>query len=218
MKLSAESKAIQAGIKMTNLLILNLLWVLGSLPVLTIGTSTIAATSCCLKLAEDREDTSMWRAYWRAWRDNLGHGIALTLLMAICAWAVWMNHQLFAKLEGNPLPFLLAAVALVALALPHVLYVFALEARYENAVVRQLANSRGICLRFPLKTLGLVGMLALQGLLWFAVSPFVTYLGIFMGPILAIYTVAQVSMPLFRTLEGNANASDGFSAGAERDW
>ena len=218
MKLTVDSPFITAGIKMTNLLILNLLWLLGCVPLLTIGTSTIAATSVALKLSEDRADVSMWQQYWAAWRANLPHGIALTLIAAAGGWAAWMNHQLFAQVDGNPIGFLIAAILIVVLLAVHLLYAFALEARYANGLAATLANSRHIAVRFPVKTLGLVGILVVQGLLWFAVSPLVTYVGLFIGPILAIYTVAQVAMPIFRTLEGNAHATDGFAVGAGRDW
>ena len=57
MKLRVDSPVIQAGIKLTNLLILNLYWVIGCLPVLTIGASTAAAFTVTLKMTEDREGT-----------------------------------------------------------------------------------------------------------------------------------------------------------------
>ena len=55
MKLRVDSPIIQAGIKLTNLLILNLYWVIGCLPLVTIGASTTAAFSVTLKMTEDGE-------------------------------------------------------------------------------------------------------------------------------------------------------------------
>ena len=62
-----DSPIISAGIKLTNLLILNLYWVIGCLPVITIGTSTIAAFSVTLKMTEDREGASMTVQFWKAY-------------------------------------------------------------------------------------------------------------------------------------------------------
>jgi uncharacterized iron-regulated membrane protein len=38
-----------------------------------------------------------------------------------------------------------------------------------------------------------------------------TYAGLFFGPILAILTVSQVIMPIFRKLEQDSNSNDGFT-------
>ena len=76
-----DSPIISAGIKLTNLLILNLYWVIGCLPVITIGTSTIAAFSVTLKMTEDREGASMTVQFWKAYVKNLKHGIPLSLIL-----------------------------------------------------------------------------------------------------------------------------------------
>ena len=211
MKLNMDSPWITAGIKVTNLLILNLYWVIGCLPVVTAGASTIAAFEVTLKMAEDREDPGMTRAFWSAYRKNLKHGIVLTLILAAGCYSVWLDFQMFNKLQGNPVGFLILAIAVIVLLAVHFLYVFALEARYENTVLNSLSNSRRICARFFLRTLGLAGILALQYLLFTQVSLFLMYSGLFFAPILAIYTVSQISMPIFHKLENDRNANDGFT-------
>ena len=51
MKFRIDSPFIQMGIKITNLLILNFFWVIGCIPIITIGTSTIAAFTVTLKMS-----------------------------------------------------------------------------------------------------------------------------------------------------------------------
>lgn len=218
MKLQMDSPFVQAGIKMTNLLIVNLCWVLGSLPLVTVGASTIAANTVLLRMVENREDVGIFRAFWRAWVQNLGHGVVLTLLLGAAAYSTWMSWQLFEKLPDNPLGFLILAIVIIFLAIVHFVYVFSLEARYKNTIVRALQNSRMICMKYYLKTLGLIGILAVQAAFFLLVSPVITYVGIFVWPALAMYTTCQIALPVFRELEGNAYADDGFSSDAERDW
>lgn len=213
MKLRIDSPIITTGIKLSNLLILNLYWVIGCLPIITIGASTIAAFTVTLKMTEDREDPGMTVQFWSAYVRNLKHGIPLTLILAAAAYSVWIDWQLFEKLENNPIGFLILAMLVIFLLLLHYLYVFALEARYENRLLSNLANSRKICVRFFLRTLGLAGILVVQFLLFTQVAPFLTYIGIFCCPILMIYTVSQISMPIFRRLEADNTAHDGFSIG-----
>ena len=216
MKLRADSPFVQAGIKVTNLLILNIFWIVGCLPIVTIGVSTIAAYTVTLRMAEDREGIDMTRQFWEAYVANLKHGIALTLIFGVAAYAIWMNFQMFNKLSDNPIIFLILAILMILLVLVHGLYVFALEARYENGLLAGFANARRIFVRFFPRTLGLVGILFIQFLLFFETSPILIYVAIFVAPILAIYTTSQISMTIFRKLDQDSCATDALNISADR--
>lgn len=211
MNLKIDSPIVEHGTRIVNLLILNFYWIVGSLPIVTAGASTIAAFSVTLKMTEDRDGMSMTRQFWSAWAKNMKHGVPLTLILLGLCYSLWMDFQLFNKLDDNPIGFLLLAIALIVLIVLHFLYVFPLEARYENGLFAALKNSRKIFFRFFLRSLGLIGILAVQYLLFLHVAPVLTYIGIFIGPILAIYTTSQIIMPIFRRIEDDRNAHDGFS-------
>ena len=218
MKITIDSPFVQAGIKATNLLIINFWLVVGCIPVVTAGASVTAAFTVLLKMAEDREDIGITRAFWSAWVANLRHGIVLTLAILACVWSTWMSWQLFEKLPDNPVGFLILAFAVGLLAFVHFVYVFPLEARYENGLLQQMRNSRLICVRFFGKTLLLMGVLGLQVLIFGFTAPVLTYAGLFFAPALAVYTASQIAMPIFRSLEGNPKADDGITVSSERDW
>lgn len=218
MKITIESPFIQAGMKATNLLIVNFWLVVGCLPVVTAGASVTAAFTVLLKMSEDREDVGITRAFWKAWVANLKHGIAVTLILAACAYSVWMSWQLFEKLPDNPVGFLIVAFLVAILAFMHLVYVFPLEARYENSLIQAMRNSRLICIRFFGKTMLLLGVLGIQVLLFGFTAPVLTYAGLFFAPALGVYTASQVIMPIFRELEGNSMADDGITITSERDW
>ncbi|MDO4849713.1 MAG: YesL family protein [Coriobacteriia bacterium] len=218
MKITIESPFVQAGMKATNLLIVNFWLVVGCIPVVTAGASVTAAFTVLLKMSEDREDVGITRAFWAAWAANLKHGVLLTLALLACAWSAWMSWQLFEKLPDNPVGFLIVAFLVVLLAFTHFAYVFPLEARYKNSLLQQMRNSRLICIRFFGKTTMLAGVLGLQVLIFGFTAPVLTYAGIFFAPALAVYTTCQVAMPIFRTLEGNGMADDGITISSERDW
>lgn len=88
MKLRVDSPFIQAGIKLTNLLILNLFWVIGCIPLVTIGASTIAAFTVTLKMSEDREGQSMTTQFWSAYVRNLKHGVPLSLILLAGVYSI----------------------------------------------------------------------------------------------------------------------------------
>lgn len=215
MKLTIDSPIIQGGIKVTNLLILNFYFLVGCIPIVTIGASATAAFTVALKMTEGREEPGITRAFWRAWVENLKHGILLTLIALAVIYSVWIDWQLFENTDENPIGFLFLAVFALFLLLAHFLYIFPLEARYENKLSRALTNSRKICGRFPLRTLGLVGILTVQFLLFTQTAMVLTYIGIFCCPILMIYTTSQMVMPIFRKLETNSRATDGMNLGGD---
>ncbi len=215
MNLKVDSPVIQAGIRLVDLLILNLLWAVGCLPVVTAGASTIAAFTVTLKMAEQRESSGVFAAFWTAYGKNLKHGIPLTLIFAVVAYGIWLDLQLFRNLEGNTIGFLIVAILAGFFLLMHYIYVFPLEARYANTMLRSLANSRRIFVRFFVRTLGLMGILVIQVLLFTQINTVLLYIGLFCLPILMIYTTSQVIMPIFRKIEKDGAASDGFSIDRE---
>lgn len=215
MKLRVDSPIIQTGIRLVDLLILNLMWAVGCIPVVTAGASTIAAFTVTLKMAEKRESSGVLVAFWTAYGKNLKHGVPLTLIFAVVAYGMWLDWQLFRNLEGNTVGFLIVALLAGFFLLIHYIYVFPLEARYANTMWRSLANSRRIFMRFFVRTLGLIGILVIQVLIFTQISYLLLYIGIFCLPILMIYTTSQVIMPIFRQIEKDGAASDGFSIDRE---
>ncbi len=213
MKLTIDSPIIQKGIRITNLLLLNLYWVIGCLPVVTAGASTIAAFSVTLKMVEDREEPGITRQFWSAYLQNLRHGIPLTVLCGAVAYICWLYWQLFAALEDG-LGFLLMALVLIVLTVYHGLYLCPIEARYDNRLLQNLNNARRIFSRFFLKSLGLLCTLVIQVLLFTQVSALLLYIGLFCLPVLMIYTTSRTVMPIFRQLERDGRADDGFAVGA----
>lgn len=210
MKLRIDSPIIQTGIKLTNLLILNFFWIIGCIPIVTIGTSTIAAFTVTLKMSEDREGTSMTVQFWSAYVKNLKHGISLTLILLAGIWSVWVDWQIFDKIEGNPIGFLILAMLVALILFVHYLYVFALEARYENQLLIALSNARKIFIRYSGRSIGLTGILFLQFLLFTQVNTVLIFAGFFCMPILMVYTISQIAMPIFRKIEKTGGAPEEF--------
>lgn len=216
MKFRMDSPFITVGTRLADLLLLNVYFLLGCVPLVTVGPSLTAAYSVTLKMAGNQEPFGISRQFWTAYFQNMRHGIPLTVIFALGCYSIWIDWQLFEKLENHPVGFLLAAVVTGALLLAHFLYIFPLEARYENRMMTALSNSRKIFIRFFLRSVSLVGILLVQMFL-LTMNAMMAYIGIFCGPILGIYTVSQVALPIFQRLDVNTMASDGFAVGAETD-
>ena len=127
---------------------LNLLWMLCSLPVVTVGAATTALYAVTLKLAEG-EDGHLTRRFFRALRDNFRQATVLWLIvlgaglfLAVDGYIAW---RLRASSTGAPAVFwtlLLALIIAAALAWAIVLaYVFPLTASVVNSSAAMLKNA-----------------------------------------------------------------------------
>ena len=64
-----ESKFVQGLATAGNLIILNLLWILTSLPIITIGASTTAMYAVAFKYADDTDDAVL-KPFFKAFVSN----------------------------------------------------------------------------------------------------------------------------------------------------
>jgi len=196
-----DSPVLAAGTKVTNLLILNFYWLLGCLPIVTAGASTIAAFSVTLKMTEDREGSSMTAQFWPAFVKNLKHGVPLSLILLAGCGSIWLDVKLIEDHIGDTMGLLIAGIAVLVLLLIHFLYVFALEARYQNRFFAGLSNARGIFLVNLGRSLGLSGVLLAEFVLVTQLNTPLRFVSALFLPILMIYTISKIIMPIFRSLE-----------------
>lgn len=115
--------------KLVDMLVLTVLWVITSLPVVTIGASTAALYYVTLKLVND-EEGYVAPSYFRAFKENLRQGIAAGIL--VIAAGVFLACDLFVYYhsEGSVSVILLwASMILTVFYLMMVLHLFPLMAR-----------------------------------------------------------------------------------------
>ena len=182
-----------------NVLKLNFLWLIFSLPVVTIGCSTVAAYSVTLKMVEKR-DAKVGQQFLQAFRENWKQGLPMGLIVLLVSYSVFMNWQLFQAVEGNPILFLLFAILLGAAALSHFTYAFALTARYHNSIVQTFRNSAAISRKYFLHTLLLWVILSLLTFL-FLFNQTLLFIGILIGPTSMFLTVSGFAVKFFGEIE-----------------
>ena len=186
--------------RLWDLFLLNLLWIIGSLPIVTVGVSTIAAYSITLKTVED-DDPRVIPAFWRAYRENLGQGMVVSVLLLIGGGAVVLDFFLFEAVEDNPVFLLILGTGTAVFMLLHFLYLFPLIARYRNTVYRHLGNARQIFIRFVFRTIACLVLVAGELWLFLFNGLLMMYVGFFVAPMLVISTVSAFSIKIFRQIE-----------------
>lgn len=178
---------------------INLLWLLFSLPIVTLGGATIAAYDVFLKLADD-EEGYMGRQFVESFKKNFKNGIPYGLLLLFCVYVVWLDFSLFEQIEGNPVILLIMGMVAAFVFLLSFLFAFPLQARYENTLINTLKNSADICIRYFVRTLTLIVALAVE-VAFFLWNSTTLFLGLLMGPACLIYTIASYAKIFFREIE-----------------
>ncbi len=182
----------------------NFLWMIFSLPIVTLGGATIAAFDVCMKMAAG-EEGYIARDFVDAFKKNFKNGIPYGLLLLLCAYVVWLDFSLFEQIEGNPMILLIMGIIAAFVFLISFLFAFALQARYENTLIKTLKNSADISIKYFVRTLTLIIALAVQIVLfyWNAVTLFIGFL---VGPACIIYTISSYARIFLDELEQEPGA------------
>jgi uncharacterized membrane protein YesL len=178
---------------------LNFIWVIFSLPVVTIGASTIAAFSVTLKMAAN-EEGKIFTQFFKSFKMNLKQGIILGLITLAVAYACYMNFELFNKLEGNPIIFLIAGIVIFFVGLANFTYVYPLLARYDNSIWRSFQLSREITYKYFFRTILLWIVVAFLNVM-FLFNEILFFIGLLIGPATIFYAISGFARRIFNEIE-----------------
>lgn len=136
-----------------DLMILNILWILCSLPIFTIGPATSALARVSLNLARDSSE-AVASNYFVAFRRDFWKAVLLGLI-GLAGLAIAVSDILYAiSLSGGMrIVFLIVAILVSSLVFSYLAYVFALHAFFENSVVGQIKNALSLAAAAPVDTL-----------------------------------------------------------------
>lgn len=184
---------------LTNVFVINILWLVTSLPLITLGGASIAAHDVFMKML-DGEDSHVAREFFGSFKRNFKNGIPYGLLFLLCCYVVWLDFSLFNQIEGNPMILLIMGMVGAFIFLLSFLFAFALQARYENTLINTLKNSVDISVRYFVRTLSLIIVLAVEILVifWNTTTLFV---GVLIGPACIMYTVSAYARHFFKLIE-----------------
>lgn len=111
---------------------LTILWAIFSIPVITVGASTVALYTVTLKLVRSQEG-EITKQFFKAFKDNLGQGIVAGLLMLVIGFVLAANIYFYWAQSGTfSKTILLAQVILAYVYLMLFDYIFAVIARFKN--------------------------------------------------------------------------------------
>lgn len=138
---SMDNPVFNAISRLGDMFILSFLWVIASLPVFTVGAATTAAYDCAFKILRAR-DSSVFKDFIRSFRSNLKQATALFFIMLPIGAVIAADLYYWAQSEGE-LAFVMnsLSIGIAALYLITLLFVFPVQAVFENPVKKTLQTA-----------------------------------------------------------------------------
>lgn len=194
--------------KIFDIVVLNILWLLCCLPIITIGASTTALYTVTMKMVRNRE-SGIVKSFFKAFKENFKGTVPATLIMLVTiAILVADFHilgqstdRLSAVAYGGCLVLLLIWVAIFG-------YLYPLIAKFENTLKNTFSNAGKLAVINPLKTVAMV-VLNVLPVAWLMISPetfaYIFWLWLIAGTGLVAFINSFILNSIFDKLVENAD-------------
>lgn len=198
--LDMDSPVMRILNRVGDLMIMNFLMIFCCLPVITAGAAFTAMHYVLLKIVRGQEGYLI-KGFFKSFKENFRQATLIWLLMLLVI-AVYVGDSLIFNYSGLtfPKPLVIAIVAVAILLAMMAVYVFPLQARFENSVKNTLKNAMILAFANLPKTL----LMLVCYILPLVIGYFSTYalLFIFLFGISApAYAAAWIYSGIFKKLE-----------------
>lgn len=202
-----DSPFMQLLNKVADLMILNLLTLLGCIPVVTVGASLTAMHYVALKMARN-EECYIARDFFKSFKLNLRQGTAIWCIELFLIVILVGDFMIMNSIEmsfGDTLKIILRVIAVLALFA--FTFVYPVLARFSNTVFRTLKNSFFIGIaQFP-KTI-LMMILSVIPVVIFFLVPQIMPIVIVFGLTVPAWLSAKMYSGYFKKLEDQITAAN----------
>ena len=135
-----------------NVILLNLLWILCCIPVVTVVPATTAMYYVTLKMVK-KEEPYILRSFFYSFRENFKQGLVLSVIFLTLGYILCVDIQVLQRFSTDFHQVLLTiSYVICALTIMTAAYVCPLLSRFQNTVVATIKNAIIIGLSNPLKT------------------------------------------------------------------
>lgn len=151
---------IQFFLTLKDFVILNFLWIIFCIPIITIGASTSALYSVTFKIAQDK-DTYVGRQFIEAFKENLKQSTKIELILFIPALCLGFGLFFWATFEsvvGTVISTL--CIIFLLMLIGTAIFAFPLVGRYENTTLQTIRNSLYFCMNNKPYTLAFMILIA----------------------------------------------------------
>ena len=194
--------------KVADIMILNVMFMIFSIPVFTIGASFSAAYYMGFKMVKN-EETYIMKGFWKAFKENFKQATAMWLIVLVILCVLTVDYRIIAY-SGIELGqwTQIAMVTVTMILLMGVVFMFPLQARFINPVRYTIKNSFLMALSHLPTTVLLIAVYAVPVVVFYFVPQSLPIL-ILLAFGLIVYLKSFLLLRVFRRYE------EAFAAGTE---
>lgn len=196
---SVEGPVYRFMTTLLNVFLLNLCWLITSIPIVTVGASTVAMFDVMLKLVDDEEGYVV-KQYFKAFKANWKQGIPLGLLNLLAAYAVYLDFSIFNAMDNPPIWILMIGILSAFYFCLVFLYSYPQVARYQNKLWIIMRNSARIAVKYFGRTMLMIVVVGAE-LVLFNWNLTLMFVGLILGPGCVCLTISAIMKPVFKKLE-----------------
>lgn len=136
-----DNMVMRALGRVCDFILLNILWVICSIPLFTMGASTTALYTVMLKIVKNEEGYIV-KGFFRAFKDNFKKATIIWLILGGIGIVLGLDARLVSGMTPPIRTVLQSIFIILGFAwLCVVIYVFPLTARYENTIKNTFKNA-----------------------------------------------------------------------------
>lgn len=139
MKLSIDNKFFSFMSKLGDLIYLNILFIIGCIPIITIGASTCALYICIKKIMSD-EESYLTKDFFVSFKENFNNSTKILLIIAIFCIPLYLFTVFFVNTLGNLIVMCLYVLVLICFTFT-LLYIFPLQCTFVNTPFNFIKNA-----------------------------------------------------------------------------
>lgn len=167
MKIDFSGKIYTVGTRIADIVLLNLVYLVCCIPIVTIGAATTAMYYVTLKMAEDRE-SYIFRSFFKSFKENFRQSTIIWMILLIIGIFIGIDYRIVLAQGGGFFKVFLYVLSITTVLLLFLLlYVFPVLAKFYNSIKATVKNAFLMSLRHLPYTLIMLLVSALPFLLFF---------------------------------------------------
>lgn len=143
---SLDSKFSQIMSRVFDLMVLNIIFLIMCVPIVTIGANFTAMYYVTLKMIKN-EETYIFRTYWKSFRENFKQATAIWLIMLAALIVLILDLMLVINMSGAVTYLRFVFLVLICFEAMVLSYVFPVLSRFDNTVKNTIKNSMLMAIR-----------------------------------------------------------------------
>ena len=197
---SPDSKIMQIIGRITDLIVLNILFLLCCLPVFTIGAATTAMYTLCFRMLR-QEEGNILKPYFRAFRENFKPATGVFLILSVILVPDYLYFDRFFHMNGTLHYVSYFFVLIAALAVLTAGFAFPWVSQFRNSVSQTLKNALLLSIGNLPRAIAIAVITLLPVILWitnFDLFVKISFLWLALYFAAAAYMNAAILYPVFK--------------------